>query len=81
MFAQEFFGNLDVAVGNFVGIQLVRLFMPPRFHQIGAIERATDGDLALVAATDGADFAINAGAMAAGLTRVADGAFHGGNAR
>src|ERR1700733_14002622 len=78
MFPQELFGDLDVAVGDFVGIQFVRLFMPPGFHQIRTIKRATDGDFALVPATNGADFAADPGAMAARLARVADQAFHDG---
>ncbi len=41
MFVQEFFGNLDVAIGEFVRIQFMRLFMPARFHQIRAIQRAS----------------------------------------
>ena len=68
-------------LGNSSGFNSMRLFVAARFHQIRAIERATDGDFALVAAADGADFAMDAGAMAARFARVADGAFHEGRAR
>jgi hypothetical protein len=81
MFAQEFFSNLNVPVGNFVWIQFVRLLMPARLHQIRAVQRATYRNFALVAAADGADFAVDARAMAARFARVADLAFHGGKTR
>ena len=81
MFAQEFFGNLNIPVGNFLWIQFVRLLVPARFHQIRAVQRATHRNFALVPAANGADFAVDARAMAARFARVADWAFHGGKAR
>jgi hypothetical protein len=78
MFAQKFFRNLDIAVRHLVGIQLMRLFVQPRFHKKRAIQRATDGYFALVAAANRADFTVDSGTMTARFTRVADLAFHGG---
>src|SRR5580692_2699171 len=81
MFPQEVFGNLNIPVGNFLWIQFVRLLVPARFHQIRTVQRATYRNFALVPATNGADFALDARAVAARFARVADLAFHGGEAR
>ena len=81
MFAQKLLGYLDVLVGDFVRVQGARLFMQARFGEVGAVERAADGDFAFIAATEGTDFAADAGAVAARFTRLADFAFHGGRDR
>jgi hypothetical protein len=81
MFAQELLGDLDVLVGDLIRVQGARFFVEARFDEVGTIERATDGDFAFVAAAERADFAADAGAVAARFARLADLAFHGGRGR
>ena len=81
MISQKLFRNADVAIGNLLGIHCDKFFVQSRFNQVLAVERTIHRDFALIAAANGANFAIDAGTVAARLARVADLAFHDGQAR
>jgi len=69
---EQLFGNPDVAVGQILGIEGRGLLMFARVPQVFTIERARYRDLALGTATDGADVAMNAWAVATWSPRLAD---------
>jgi hypothetical protein len=85
MIAQKFFGHANIAVRQIPRIDNHRLFVPPRIAEIFAIERASDGNLALRAATNRTDFSANARAMPLRTAYCANRANHflsiGGRAR
>ena len=75
--AEEVLGDADLLVRELVGVDLRRLLAAAGFLQVLAVERAIEGDLALLAAAEGADIAADGGASAPGLTGFAEAAeFH-----
>src|SRR5258707_15438044 len=60
---------------------LVLVFVAVRGDQVGAVDRAIDGDFALCAAADGADFLAFGRAKPGAFSFFADWTGHGGSAR
>lgn len=66
MGSDEFLAHHYVPVREFPFGNRHSLFVPVRFPQIFAFERAREGDLAFRSTTDRADVALNSGAVTAG---------------
>ncbi len=74
MFFQKLFRDRNIAVRYRGRVEPLGAFMFAGFHQVFAIRRAANGDLAFGAAADGADLAAHARTVAAGAAFLADGA-------
>jgi hypothetical protein len=71
MFANEFFGNRDIAIGNIFGWNRPELFMLPRFAQERARGRTVYGVLALRATVLRTDFTVDSGTVPARASFIA----------
>ena len=74
--AQQFLGDLDVAIGEFGDDGLRRLLVPASLAQEFAIQRAIHRDLALRAAAEGANVAAHSGTETPRTAGLTNGALH-----
>jgi hypothetical protein len=75
LLSQKTLRQPDILVGDFFRIQVRQPFEPPRFLEIGTVERAVHGDFPLFATAAGADVPADSRAEAAGtafLTQLAE---------